>query len=157
MPNGGDKMLTMSSQIVSGRSYREKEWPVPGTSRSSEPPLQVPDHLRPVVAQLLDLLALGPGWNSYGARRIDPRAVTAAIRLLVQAGWDGHLPSISPTPQGGVQLEWGGQDDGVELLFTPDGAITALIDVNGEMREHEAEGVADPIVSDALAWAYELA
>jgi hypothetical protein len=149
--------LTMSSQTLSGRHYRAKAWTGPGTSGSNESALQVPDHLSPLVDQLLDLLALSPGWNSYGARRIEPRSVAAVVRLLVDAGWEGPSPSVSPTPHGGVLLAWGGQEDGVELLFSPEGNVTALVDVNGEMREAAVDGVGDPVLSDALAWATKLA
>ena len=149
--------LTMSSQMLSSRTYPEKEWGESGTSWSSDSPLQIPDQLLPVVSQLLELLALDSGWNSYGARRIDPRSVVAAVRLLVKVRWDGPLPSVSPTPQGGVQLEWGGQDDGVELLFSSNGTLSAVIEVDGEVREYGGIGPGDPIVSDALTWAFKLA
>jgi hypothetical protein len=145
-------------ETLSSHDYREKEWQSSGTSRSDASPLRIPEYLRPVVEQLANLLALRSGWNSYGAKRIDPDAATRALLFLVEAGWDGPLPSVSPTPQGGVQFEWGGQDDGLELRFAADGAVSVLIDVNGTMREQEARGgLGGPILWDALDWAYKLA
>ncbi len=103
------------------------------------------------------VLALPAGWNSYRAKRVRPLAVEAALRLLVDRVWDGPLPSVAPTAPGGVQLEWGSGDDGVELQVGPDGSIHVLIDGHGEMQEYAARGADDPVVTDALTWADKLA
>ncbi len=57
---------------------------------------------------------------------------------------------------GGIIMQWGGDDDGVELQFDPDGTISILIDVNGEMSECRAFTINDAAVWYALAWAYKL-
>ena len=83
--------------------------------------------------------------------------MNAAVRLLTRVGWNGPLPSVVPTSPGGVQLEWGDDDDGVEIVFSPGGdAVTVLIDVHGEMTEHQLTDLADPFLAEALAWAAKL-
>jgi hypothetical protein len=117
----------------------------------------VPPHLYEVFYEVERLLNLREGWDSYGARQIQPAAGQRALSLLVRARWDGRLPSVSPTPSGGVQLEWGGDDEGVELEFKPDGQVTVLVDVNGGMWERTVADPDDPVVLDALGWAEKLA
>jgi len=148
-------MVTALSQTLSSDEYRQPEWPGAGTSPSLV--FQVPSHLGPVVSQLAELESLRPGWNSYGAPRISWTAINAAIQLLVSYHWDGPLPCVSPTSRGGVQLEWGGDEDGVEVELSSDGSISALVDVNGEMQEHNIVGLSDPLLADALTWAEKLA
>jgi hypothetical protein len=109
------------------------------------------------VIQLHELLGLQEGWNSYGARQIDPEAVEAALKILVLANWRGPLPRVSPTPRGGVEIEWGGDEDGVEIECRPDGSVTALVDVDGQMREWAAAGPDDPMLTEVFLWAEKLA
>jgi len=60
-----------------------------------------------VIRKALDLTALPPNWDSYGARTIDPYLVAGTVELLhTLIGPDTPLPSIVPTSRGGVQLEW---------------------------------------------------
>lgn len=91
-----------STQALSSHRYRPAEWSESGTWR--EESLRVPGHLAPVVSQLFTLRALHPGWNSYRAAAISQTAVVSAVRLLVEAGWQGPLPTVSPTSRGGVHL-----------------------------------------------------
>jgi hypothetical protein len=57
---------------------------------------------------------------------------------------------------GGVTLEWGGDDAGVELIVRAGGSASVLIDVEGEVREAEVSGPRDPALLDALLWAGKL-
>jgi hypothetical protein len=61
----------------------------------------------PTTESLVGLLSLGQGWNSYGARPVDPLKVVAALELLAQVMSDSApAPTVVPTSRGGVQLEW---------------------------------------------------
>lgn len=59
-------------------------------------------HLR--EKRFAELLALPAGWDSYGARKIDPQAIAAARRFL--EALPKYEPVIVPTNTGGVELEW---------------------------------------------------
>ena len=66
-----------------------------------------PGWLHDAANQLISILDLAENWDSYGARRVSVRSVQAATELL-DSVIDGETPqpSIVPTPEGGVQLEW---------------------------------------------------
>jgi hypothetical protein len=148
--------MVMTARTLTGHEYPERPWPAPGTTQKAEPLPPIPAQLVPVVSKLHELLDLREGWNSYGARRIDPGAVVAALRILAQANWLGPLPNVAPTPRGGVELEWGGDDDGVEIECRPDGSMTVLVDVHGQMREWAVAGPDDPNLTEAFIWADKL-
>lgn len=147
--------MTVPTKTLSSLGYHAQSWPETGTSEAG--PVLVPAHLAPVAAKLSQLSALRPGWNSYGAAPVRLSAIEAAIRVLVYAGEDMPMPSVSPTPRGGIQLEWGADHDGVEIEFEPDGSISVLIDVNGELDQRRVTGPDDSSLVDALTWATKLA
>ncbi len=50
---------------------------------------------------------LEENWDSYGARRIDPRCAEATTNLLLSVlNSDTPKPFVVPTSRGGIQLEW---------------------------------------------------
>jgi hypothetical protein len=63
--------------------------------------------------------SLTDGWDSYEGRAITKEAMTAATRALIALR--DHAPSIVPTAQGGVQLEWHVARVDMEIEFGPDG------------------------------------
>ena len=89
------------------------------------------------LQELIQLLELPPGWNSYRARRVEFDAVKHAADLLFNVADHGTpRPAIVPTARGGVQLEWHGDDD-IEIEVAPNGSVVFL---SGD-QEHE---FADP-------------
>jgi hypothetical protein len=105
-----------------------------------------PDWLRQVVGRLLELLRLGPGWDSYAARAVNPGAVAASLALL------GHLmkqapeaPQIVPTVRGGVQLEWHLEDADVEIEVSPEGVYGGAIEDHVGSFELEVPETSDPV------------
>lgn len=97
----------------------------------------VAPHLAPVAQALDELLSLEAGWNSYGAARIAPEAVEAALALLV--GYEGPLPQVVPMTRGGVSLEWCWADGDVSIEVEPDGALYvafALPGRRGDLAVH---------------------
>lgn len=102
-------------------------------------PAWLPSVLR-TVDVLLDLPA---GWNSYGAPRIDPHAVEAALRLLLATMQPNTLaPSVVPTVRGGVQLEWHASGVDLEVELTPSGYVSAAYE-DDEGQEWEADPLGD--------------
>jgi hypothetical protein len=93
------------------------------------------------VAILHSLRVLKKNWNSYGARPIDPAILSAAEDFLNRlSSLDLLSPSIVPTTQGGVQLEW--HDRGVDLeieLLSPD-KYRLSFDDSATGQEENVEG-----------------
>jgi hypothetical protein len=79
-----------------------------------------------------------PNWDSYGAKAVDPNAVKAAIEfVLVYLRPADLAPSIVPTCDGGIQLEW--HTDHLDLVIgiSPSGK-TSLFSSHGGC-EHDFE------------------
>ena len=149
-------MTAVLPQTLSASDYRAKPWSEPGTTQERLD-ISIPVRLAPVVEQIMALLNLREGWNSYQASRVQPAAVVAALRLLTAVDWSGPLPSVAPTLRGGIQLEWGNDDDGVEIVFGPQGSLSALVDLHGEMTEFAIASLDDPALHEVLIWAEKLA
>jgi hypothetical protein len=148
-------MLSMASGL-SSVPYEEFPSPEPGTG-VSVPPLLVPARLAPLTQELERLGALAAKWNSYNSKPVTPVALRATLLLLVALDWQGPLPTVTPTPPGGVQLEWGKDDEGVEVEVRWDGSVTAVVDVDGKMEQYELSGPRDPRLGEILRWAEKLA
>lgn len=88
-------------------------------------PISNPDDpawLRQVADDIQALLRLPPGWDSYGAMRIDPRAASAAFRLLSEIMQDNSpAPSAAPLSDSGIQLDWHTRGIDVELMISQTG------------------------------------
>ncbi len=84
------------------------------------------------------LLELTDGWDSYGGLAPRPLAVAVAASLME---WSSSLgvpdPSVVPSPDGGIQLEWhqGGMD--LEVHCRPDGFVDLFAEdqARGEQEE----------------------
>lgn len=128
--------------------------PEPGTLL--EGPLSVPVRMKPLVDRCLQLAQLPTNWDSRGGMPTRPDVIRLALSYLVQSGWEGPLPTASPTSAGGLQLEWGDDDNGVEFEVQPDGTCTVLVDVDGRMTEKQVANAWDPAFLRALNWAQKL-
>lgn len=77
--------------------------------------------MRIAVAALQHMKNLEPNWDSYGGKRIDPRAIDRAILMLdsLQGNWQPV-----PCSDGGVQLELheGGFD--IEIMINIHEAVS---------------------------------
>lgn len=96
--------------VLFGRIAEEAEGLGRASSRLAEP----------YVRKLWSLLRLEPGWDSYGACPISPRAVETALAFLAQTA-SVPRPSIVPTVRGGIQLEWHDGRIDVEIECLPSG------------------------------------
>jgi hypothetical protein len=130
------------------------EWAQPGTV---DPPRRMlPAHLEPLLSAIAELTGLDPGWDSHGGRPTSSFAASKALALLVDAGWDGPLPNVSPMADGGITMEWGGDDAGVELIIRASGDASVLVDAEGQMSEVQVTAPGDTALRDALLWAAKL-
>ena len=77
------------------------------------------------------------GWDSYGAKALQPTIKEKVGEVLSMLDLAGSSAQVVPTNTGGFQLEWNYGDSGVEVEFSPsEEGINATIyqEVNGEMR-----------------------
>ncbi len=83
-----------------------------------------PASLWTTIDSVKRVAALGPDWDSYGARAVSPRAFVRLLPLLPALLTDETpAPSVVPHPSGGLALEWhqGGYD--LEVSVSAAGAI----------------------------------
>lgn len=88
-----------------------------------------PRWLAEVAAQIVSLVNLEPGWDSYGARRVSTSMALDALELLHQlVGLGLPAPQVVPTSRGGVQFEWDAAGVELEIELQPDGRMLAIFD-----------------------------
>jgi hypothetical protein len=96
------------------------------------------------VNQFEQLLALRGNWDTHGAQPITARNANAALRFLYAVmAPDTASPSIVPTHDGGVQLEWHRAGLDVEVLFAggaDDGLYVRDITTGNEWEGPAEEG-----------------
>jgi hypothetical protein len=102
---------------------------------------ELPDWFEPVVDRLAQLLRLPANWDSHGARSVAPQAVIAVVRALLETmPEDVTGPSIVPTVDGGVQLEWHSRGIDLEVGVLPSAHYSVSFEDHqrGEAWEREA-------------------
>lgn len=66
-----------------------------------------PAWVAPTVEKLGRFLTMPRGWDSYGAKKVEPDCVLSAIQTAFEVMQDETpAPTVVPTSCGGVQLEW---------------------------------------------------
>lgn len=103
---------------------------------------RVPPWMDSTVSRMKTLMNLPSGWSGYGSSAVEPSAVAASIEAMLALDRDGRLiPSIVPTQDAGIQLEWhvGGVD--LEAEFRPDGVVELWYSdpETGQEREEQVE------------------
>lgn len=95
--------------------------------------------ITPVVVRLYELMSLSDNWDSYGARRIDTKAVNQFLTTLAMIMKDNTPPpSVVPSPTGHLQAEW--HERGIDLeveVISPSLISVSFSDSRG--RAHWAE------------------
>lgn len=111
-----------------------------GTKLTLETEGEEPEWLMPVFSALSELLALSPSWDTYGAPCVDPRSVASALETL---SWvmksDTIVPTVVPTVQGGVQLEWHTRGIDLEIEVSPLGGSSVCFHDRQDDAEWEGE------------------
>lgn len=116
-----------------------------GRGYGIEIPPNAPPWIFQVLPRLKHLLTLGPNWDSYGARPIEPMAVFEAIYFLHAAmPCQGQPPQIVPTVSGGLQLEWHTGVADLEVEVDAQGRYELSFESgSGGVQEHAGRAV-DP-------------
>lgn len=66
-----------------------------------------PDWVSEVASKFASIMRLSENWDSYGGKVVTIDSIFTAINLLVAVMKQATpMPSIVPTPIGGIQLEW---------------------------------------------------
>lgn len=112
-----------------------------------------PPSLWHVMDAIRRFAALAPSWDSYGARPLNPSAVRRILGLLPALLSDNAPePTIIPTREGGLQVEWHRNGIDLEVRVPPSGPIAHFFADAKSGDEHEWEGPLNPqIVSQAFA------
>ncbi|GJM23623.1 MAG: hypothetical protein DHS20C16_00380 [Phycisphaerae bacterium] len=101
-----------------------------------------PNWVIPTLQAMGELLELRTDWDSYGAKRINPSHVIAAINLLTLVMTENiPIPSVVPTSCGGVQLEW--HTNGIDLEISTVSSYRFLVSFENSGEEKEWELTAD--------------
>lgn len=105
-----------------------------------------------VAGRLSELAQLGHDWDSYGGLPPTERALATGRVLAAEvgdrfeavAGERTEPYNIAPLADGGIQVEWRGGRDALEVWISPDGALGYLLveDHAGDARYSEADAVA---------------
>ena len=86
-----------------------------------------PAWMASVTERLNKLLSLPKNWDSYGAQPITRDAVDRVVAVLDSlASSSTPTPSVGPTPEGGVQIEWHERGIDLELRSDSDGRLYAF-------------------------------
>jgi len=111
------KYLPLGNATIATRTRSIPAPPeVQDASSSESEPRWWPSVLRSIER----LLALPPGWDSYGAPRISRDVLTSALQVLCWAAKESTPPPwIVPTGRGGVQLEWHEHQLDIEVYVEP--------------------------------------
>ncbi len=103
---------------------------------------------RDALDRISALTALAPGWNGYDALEVKADSAIEAAKFLTKVAFPGiAAPSIVPTSDGGVQVEWhrGGLD--VEIAFSDDDPGVYVEDREAAEPQELALSEAAPIIA----------
>jgi hypothetical protein len=97
------------------------------------------------VVALDELLGLKPGWDGARAARPDHDAIHQAREVVSWFGSGMPVPSVSPTPGGGVLLRWVVQGREIEVTFRRKGGeyLVATLGDPNPLEDGEFDQVGD--------------
>lgn len=105
------------------------------------------------IANLNRIAGLGVDWDSYGSAPPASVAVEAAGRLIETVYRNSLLSartpclpfSVAPLSGGGIQLEWRGENEAIEVQVSPEGAFGYLLVKGAEPASvyEEEDGVSE--------------
>jgi len=89
----------------------------------------VPTWMVPTLQSMGELLSLPENWDSYGALRVSPDRVNAAMTFMLETTLaDTPVPSVVPTSSGGVQIEWHTKGIDLEVEFVTSSRLRAFFE-----------------------------
>lgn len=109
-----------------------------------------PAWLKVMISDINRAAQLPQGWDSYGGERLKEKAALHSVELLKRMEFGGPAPWVSPTPDGGIHLEWRSHELGLELDIAEDGDVGVLTEDDGEIREWTTGPFGDDELRDFL-------
>jgi hypothetical protein len=114
--------------------------------------------LSPAVERIAEMSRLPAGWDGEQAARLDPVAVSLGFQLMLAvATRAGDHPALTPRTSapltdGGLQLEWKGANEEIEVLISPDGGLSYLrqIGTDDDPAFEEGDGVSPRDILDLI-------
>ena len=99
---------------------------------------------RPTLDRMLEFLSLQENWNGYGESPIHESAVKRAVDVLNEVCREGPCPSVVPTANGGVQIEWAVGGFEIDVEIPPSGpAAILIVEPSGQETETAATARSD--------------
>jgi hypothetical protein len=84
------------------------------------------------------VISLPENWDGEGAAKIDREAINQALTAINQLlDRNTPAPSVVPTPESGVQMEWHRRGKDLEIEFYPDGRKEFYYFDEATQEEHE--------------------
>lgn len=103
---------------------------------------QVDPWVEDTIDRLGELAELAPGWDGHGGDTPQPAYIIEAITFLATVMRpETPAPSIVPTSDGGLQLEWHRAGLDVEILFSPEEDNPLYIHERASGHEREVPAV----------------
>lgn len=81
------------------------------------------------------LATLRRNWDTYGGAPLREKAVLKTLELLTGLGFEGPAPWLSPTPDGGLHLEWNQHGIEVSLDVDDSGSLEVVLERDGVLTE----------------------
>lgn len=92
-----------------------------------------------IISRLNELLQLDANWDSYGANRVQPEFAKNALWLLYDLmSNETPIPSLIPTPEGHLQIEW--HTRGIDLEVEIESAASFHVSYEDKKNNQEWEG-----------------
>lgn len=143
--------LTESMAFTTGVPDRDRALPpretMSGIGLATTAKLSPQEWMQDVRVQIKELLLLDDAWDGSAAAPISGAAVEAAIRFVtvsVDEVAGLQRPYVSPTANGGVNLEWHGADAHFDVTFEDDVWVYASspsVDWEGSVTEIPTDAV----------------
>ena len=79
-----------------------------------------------VIHKIIKLSQIQENWDSYNGKPPAPKAINTAIELIEALPFENEdmpIPSVVPTSEGGLQIEWSGEERELEVEIRPSGPI----------------------------------
>lgn len=131
-------------------------WPV----ETSGPQPEGTTSTRPTLRRIVEFTALPENWDGYGAAPIAAQAVAQSCALIedvadLSFGLVGQRTApwtSAPISDGGIQIEWLGSHQRIEVQVAADGTLGYLIERGaGESADYEeGEAVSQELVVELI-------
>ena len=89
--------------------------------------LRVEPWFHEIWGSLRELRLLEADWNGYGEQPISHDSISDTIKILHRVAKGGPAPVVAPMYDGGIQIEWYGEDIEIEVEVPPSGPTSIYI------------------------------